>query len=348
MVIGIIDPASHIPSLKQLFPEAEYFSHEPDSFFTYSAAPHYTKEKIYKEYGFNFRTDWNAITSDNFHTLFIVLSVMDYYRTFPLSISTGYYKTYLNKPLPPRDDRDRMLDIIVDIVSNNKFKQVVLFDTYDYDYDPSIVDTRIKANYYFKRNYDMTKKYNSNVFPFPCMMFVKPCVLGMMLNKNTESTISRINLPMWAGSIYKHIDNNFVPQVIRDRKSIFNKIQDKLVVYSGLSEYEYRNKIKQYTILVDLLGVGDPNKRIFEGFSSGTLVMTMSCDLNWGFSDGDDFHPDTKFRTAEEYFTKVDRLVFDSQHYIKCLNIQNTLVNKYFTQYALSTYILSSIDSIAF
>ena len=331
MTICIIDPASHIPSLKKLFPKAEYFAHEPDSFFTFTSTPHFTREQVYAEYGLYYRTDWQNITSDTFDTLFIVAPLMDYYNTISHSM----------KPYT-----DRMLDRIVEIISKNTFKTIAIFDMYDYDYDPSIIDTQIKAHYYFKRNYDKTKKYNSNVFPFPCMMFVKPCVLGMMLNKDVEWKEPRMNAPMWAGSLYKHVDTKFTPGLIRDRKGIFDEIQQQLVVYNGLSHDQYIDKMKQHSIVVDLLGVGDPNKRIFEGFSTGTLVMTMSCDLNWGFTDGDDFHPDTKFRTAGEYFTKLNRLLSDREHYIKCLTLQNNLVNKYFTQDSLSRYILTSIKSI--
>ena len=276
MNICIIDPASHIPSLKKLFPKAEYFAHEPDSFFTFTSTPHFTRDQVYAEYGLYYRTDWQNITSDMFDTLFIVAPLMDYYNTISHSM----------KPYT-----DRMLDRIVEIILKNTFKTIAVFDMYDYDYDPSIIDTQIKAHYYFKRNYDKTKKYNSNVFPFPCMMFVKPCVLGMMLDKKTEWTSPRMNAPMWAGSLYKHVDTKFTPALIRDRKGIFDEIQQQLVVYNGLSHDQYIDKMKQHSIVVDLLGVGDPNKRIFEGFSTGTLVMTMSCDLNWGFTDGDDFHP---------------------------------------------------------
>ena len=66
MSICIIDPAAHMPGLKLLFPEAEYFSHEPDSFFTYISTHHYTKQKNKEEYGFEYRTDWENINSNNF------------------------------------------------------------------------------------------------------------------------------------------------------------------------------------------------------------------------------------------------------------------------------------------
>ena len=69
MSICIIDPAAHMPGLKLLFPEAEYFSHEPDSFFTYISTHHYTKQKNKEEYGFEYRTDWENINSNNFNRI---------------------------------------------------------------------------------------------------------------------------------------------------------------------------------------------------------------------------------------------------------------------------------------
>ena len=104
MTICIIDPASHIPSLKKLFPKAEYFAHEPDSFFTFTSTPHFTRDQVYAEYGLYYRTDWQNITSDMFDTLFIVAPLMDYYNTISHSM----------KPYT-----DRMLDRIVEIISND-------------------------------------------------------------------------------------------------------------------------------------------------------------------------------------------------------------------------------------
>jgi hypothetical protein len=331
MKICVIDPASHIPSLKILFPEAEYFAHEPDSFFTYISTSHYTKQQIRNEYGFEYRTDWSSVTSNNFDVLFIVAPFIDYFNVITTTLTPHV---------------DRMLDTLQNIIKSNTFKKIVLFDVHDYDYDPNEVNKGLHVDLYFKRNYDTTKKYMPNVFPFPCMMFVKPCVLSLLLYTTIDYRAPRINAPMWAGAVYNHIDTNFTPVKRRMRKDMFDQIQHTLIVYSGLPHSKYMEKIRSHTILVDLLGVGDPNKRIFEGFSNGTLVMTMTCDLNWGFSNGDDFHPDTKFRTAEEYFVKLDRLLLDYDHYAKCLEIQNNLVNKYFTKEALSTYILTCIRSI--
>ena len=166
MRLCIVDPAAHIPSLKTLFPEAEYYAHEPDDFFRYTTTHHYTKQDNFQKYGFEYRTDWESITSANYDYMFIVFPLADIFDTISYELIP-----YM----------DRMKERIKSIIDNNTFKSVALFDTYDYDYDPSIINDAWKVDYYFKRNYNKTKTYSNNVFPFPYIMFVKPCVLGMVL-----------------------------------------------------------------------------------------------------------------------------------------------------------------------
>jgi hypothetical protein len=76
--IAIVDPANHIPALKYLFPEAEYYSHSPDSFFHFSSTEHYTSQQNFNGYGFHYRTDWESINSSNYDTLIIVATVHCY------------------------------------------------------------------------------------------------------------------------------------------------------------------------------------------------------------------------------------------------------------------------------
>ena len=328
MSICILDPAAHFPSLKLLFPEAEYFAHEPDAFFTYTSTAHYTKEQIAREYGFAYRTDWEAITSAKFDTVFIVAPLIDYFNVVTTELTPHV---------------DRMMYKLRTLLIQNTFKTVALFDTHDYNYDPNDVNTELRVDYYFKRNYSKSKAYKPNVFPFPCMMFVKPCVTGLMLNKDLYHNTPRIQMPMWAGALYNHYDANFNPPVERRRKDMFEAIQDKLTVYRNLPHDQYIQKIRQHSILVDLVGVGDPNKRIFEGFANGTLVMTMTTDLNWGFYPGDEFHPFTQFSTPEEFHSKLEKLQTDKELYGQCLHKQNELVDKYFNAHWLSTYIKKKI-----
>jgi hypothetical protein len=328
-MICIIDPAGHIPTLKTLFPEADYFSHEPDSFFTYLSTKHYSKDEFQKEHGFIYRTDWDSIQSSTYDTVFLVAPFIDY---------LSHIATYLTPHVK------RMLDKLKGILYLNLFKKVVLFDIHDYDYDPNDVNKELPIDFYFKRNYQKGKSYKSNVFPFPCMMFVKPCVMSIVLNKNLDTSFPRIHLPMWAGALYDYVDTNYNPPIVRKRKEIYNKINNALLSYPTVENSRYIQNIRQHTILVDLIGVGDPNKRFFEGIANGTLVMTMTTTLNWGFEDGDEFHPGTMFTNETEYKEKVKRLTLDLDFYLECLERQNYLVRKYFTKDALRNYIQNRLS----
>lgn len=319
MKLCIIDPAAHIPSLKILFPESEYFAHEPDGFFRYITTHHYTKQQNLETYGFEYRTDWDNITSYKFDYLIICAPLWDYHNSNTLA------------PL-----FKNMTDRIKYIIDNNKFKSVILFDIYDYDYDPNDLNSPWKIDYYFKRNYNKTKKYLANVFPFPYIMFVKPCVLGMVINPSENTTPNKINRALWAGGIYNHIDEK--KGIYRMRQDIFNQIKDSIDT-GYFPENEFINMLRKYKVVVDLIGVGDPNKRTLEILSNGSLMLSMCGDLDWGFDDGDEFHPDTFFKTADEFKYKLDKILNDEEHYKMCLEQQQKIIKKYFNKKWLRSYI---------
>jgi hypothetical protein len=321
MKLCIIDPAGHIPTLKVLFPEAEYYAHSPDDFFTYLTTQHYTKQQMLDRYGFEYRTDWDSINSDKYDYLFISVPLADFYKTISVEL------------IP---HMDRMKHKIRDIINRNNFKSVILFDTYDYDYDPASMNTEWKVDYYFKRNYNKTKEYSSNVFPFPYIMFVKPCVLGMALNHKKNDNGPKINKALWAGSVYNHIDD--INNVYRMRLDIFEEIKSLLDI-GHFQEQDYITMLGKYKVAVDLIGVGDPNKRTLEILTNGTLMLSMCADLAWGFEDGDEFHPDTLFRTGDEFKIKLNKILNDEGHYRTCLDQQQRIVAKYFNKKWLRNYI---------
>ena len=80
MKLCIIDPAAKVPTLKTLFPEAEYYAHEPDDFFRFG---HDTNHQFFNQYGFYYRTDWESISSTRYDYVFIVVPLADFYD--PLS-----------------------------------------------------------------------------------------------------------------------------------------------------------------------------------------------------------------------------------------------------------------------
>ena len=313
MKICIFDPACHVPGLKMLFPESEYFSHEPDSFFNFVATKHYTNAENYNYTGIEYNTEWNKINSLNYDILFIVVPLADYFD--PLNIEFG------NTLLPMRNR-------IKGLIDNNTFTKVCLFDIYDYDYDPNTMNKLWKIDYYFKRNYNKNKSYNSNVFPFPYMMFTKPCILSMCINYKIHNNYVKNNQAIWCGNLYNHIDNRH--NIIRNRLDMYDKIKDTIITLSNLSNKEWIEEIKRNKIVVDLIGVGDPNHRTMEILTNGSLMLSMVTDLEWGFDKGDNFHEYTLFKTSDEFNCKLYSLLNNEALYNEALTQQNYIVKKYF------------------
>jgi hypothetical protein len=325
MKLCIFDPAHNAPGLKILFPESDYYAIEPCSFFTYTAINHMNNEDFYKLYNFRYETNINNINSNNYETLFIILPFLDCIEGHAMTKDYGI----------------RILKLIEYIIQINNFDKICLFDTYDYDYDPAIIYKNSKINYYFKRNFNKTKVYSPNVFPFPYMMFVTKCVLTLLLeDKNTFDTEKRKDEIFWCGTIFTHENKEF--NVFRDRNDIYNKIKDNLITYNTLDNNTFLNTLQKYKIGLDLYGVGDPNKRTFELLASDTLIFTNRINLDWGFETNDAFSEETVFTNEIDFIEKYN-LLKNREIYNKCLNNQRFLKQKYMNKEWMRNYIVSNI-----
>ena len=163
----------------------------------------------------------------------------------------------------------------------------------------------------------------------------------MIINKKNKNKGYKYNRALWCGNLYNHIDNK--NNIKKMRLDMYNGIRDK--IDSGrFTESEFINKIREYKVIVDLIGVGDPNKRTIEILTTGSLMLSMCGDLNWGFDNNENFHPDTYFKTPEEFTKKLEKLLNDEEHYKKCLEHQEYIVNKYFNKRWLREYIEKKLE----
>ena len=328
MKICIIDPAHHMPGLTRLFPEADYYAHSPDSFFNYHWTNHMPPSEFEKYYQFQYRTDWSSIRSENYNYVFIV---------FPL------YDAYGKKPFQ-HDIALAMLERIYSIIRYQSFLHVSLFDVHDYPYDPSLYKDQ-PVTTFFKRNYSIKHSYSPNVHPFPLSMFLRPCVLWNMLDSIENMPIidpsSKIMDAIWIGGTYTHTDHN--EGIIRDREGIYRQIQPYIVSHHQLPYHDYLNSLKKYAIAIDLIGVGDPNKRTFEILASGTLLMTNITELDWGFDTGDSFSDLCIFSNGDDFLRKKIALLENKELYHDALINQNTIIRKYFNKDNLRNYITQKL-----
>lgn len=324
--ICIFDPSGHIPGLKILFENAKYFSIDPNDNpeLKYQSTNHFNINEFEEKYNFKYETDLNF--NEDLTILFLVLPLLDCIS------GSKWSKDYGIKIVEK---------IKQEIIKKHSWKKIILFDTYDYDYDPNNYNLGFKIDFYFKRNFNKFKKYNKNVIPFPYQMFVYPCVLTSICNYQENNQDYKYNKIFWCGNLYDHIDNDF--NVYRYRYKIYEKIKNYVETFNWIEPKIFLETLKEYKIGLDLIGVGDPNKRTFEILLSDRLLLTNIKELDWGFEENDYFEPETIFIDENDFIEKINLLLNDESVYKRCINKQKEIVKKYMNKEYLKQYITKYI-----
>lgn len=313
MKIAIIDGVNQDIGLKILFPNADYYIDHIEV----------DKKISHIKYNINVNTDWSNINDRNYDILFIIVSLYDTKK------GTMFFK----------QDVYDILQKELEIINKNNFKKVIIFDNYDYDYDPNDIISNKKIDLFFKRNYNKTKTYSSNVIPFPFIMFGNVSIIEKIEN-HLESRTKKIPRIFFTGNLFNHEDNEI--NYYRNRRELYNKIR-KFIFNPGDLEYKtFLNYIKDSMFAIDLNGVGDPNKRTFEILSQGTLMISEYNDLKWPFDER--FSAETIFKNEHEFESKIMALINDVELYTKCLDNQNNIYKKYFNKEWIINYINSFIS----
>lgn len=322
MKIAIIDGVNQDIGLKILFPEADYYINNSENCTINS------RIISYKKYNFVPKTDWSDINDNKYDYVFIILAS---YNILP---TTPYYQENIKS----------IFEKIKNIINKNNFKFVGLFDNYDFDYDPNDFIKNNKINIFFKRNYNKTKTYKENVVPFPFIMFgekslIEKCDTEMVSKE--EYFKPKQNRIFFSGRLFTHKDD--FQKIYIDRYKIYDEIKDTIYNPGFLYYNSFIQELKNSKFSVDLLGVGNPNKRTFEILLSGSLIISQYNDLVWPFEE--EFSHETKFKNKEEYFKIINLLSNNDELYKKCLQQQFEIVNKYFKLEWIKGYIIQYINN---
>lgn len=309
MRIAVIDGVNQDIGLNILFPNADYYINNTELDKSHNMRTHYISP-IY---------DWSLINDTNYDYLFIIISLYD------AKPGTRFFK-------------QNIYDILqheIKIINENNFKKVFIFDNYDYDYDPNEIIDNKKVTLFFKRNYNKTKIYKSNVVPFPFIMFGEVSIIEKL--ENTFYSEYKFNRVFFTGGLFIHDD----PQInyYRDRKTIYSKIFNYIYNPGHLNYNDFLVMLRTSKYSLDLNGVGDPNKRTFEILSQGSLMISEYNDLKWPFEES--FSQETIFKNADEFIYKINELKNNDQLYKKCLYNQLYIYNKYFNKKWIKNYILN-------
>jgi hypothetical protein len=315
MKIAVLDGVNQDIGLNILFPEADYFicSTELD------------KSKNMNKHSIIPRTDIQNVNDKNYDILFIIIALYD------TKSGTEFFKPNIKS----------ILDKELEIINNNNFKKVCIFDIYDYDYDPNEIIKCDKIDLFFKRNYNKKKIYNKNVVPFPFIMFGPVSLIEKILEKNINSKIEKMNRIFFTGTLFYHIDKQL--NYVRDRRTIYSKIRKDIYNPGRLSYDKFLSEIRNSKYSLDLNGVGDPNRRTFEILSQGSLMISEYNDLKWPFEEDDNFNDELKFKDEKEFYKIMEKLIKNPDFYENCLENQNKIFNKYFNVVWIKSYILHFI-----
>jgi hypothetical protein len=114
--LAIIDVINQDIGLKILFPEADYYIYKYDN----------NKVNSIKKYNINpiiINNNYENINSDKYDYLFIIISLYD----------TTLYEPEFCQNITYNTEIKSYFDRILNIINNNNFKKVVLFDNYDFN-----------------------------------------------------------------------------------------------------------------------------------------------------------------------------------------------------------------------
>jgi hypothetical protein len=329
--IAILDFHEQDPGLKILFPEAEY----------YVFMKGYDRSKIYSQHNINAKHHneqlnvFEEINDKNYDDLMIVFNIYNSIREYNGIVKSDFFF----------DINLKFLDKIMLLILKNNFKNVFIFDNYDYNYDPNIISSvsevynhiiKTKNILFFKRNFNNKIHYQQNVFPFPYIMFGKFCNINTIISAPLICN-EIIPLIFFSGTLFEHKDSVF--GIFRNRKNTMEKINTLINVdfYSNLPHDVFMTAMSKYKYSLDLLGIGDPNIRTFEILWSNSLRLAERSNLKWNFDD--DFCEETYFSDEHELFNKLLLLENNNDLYNKCLQKQKYIVSTYMNVSALRNYI---------
>jgi hypothetical protein len=329
--IAILDCHEQDPGLKILFPEADYYvfmkgCYKGEIYNKHNICPHY------HDIEFNV---FDKINDTKYDSLMIVYNIYDGILKYNGITKTTFFK----------ESNLIFLDKVMLLILKNNFKNVFLFDNYDYNYDSNIISSvsevyghiiKTKNILFFKRNFNKDIHYEQNVFPFPYIMFGNFCNINTLISTPPTRNII-IPRVFFSGTLFEH--NDPVYGIFRNRRKTMEKITRFINVdyQNNLPHDVFLSALSNYKYSLDLLGVGDPNIRTFEILWSNSLRLAERSNLKWNFDD--DFCEETYFSNEMELFNKLMLLENDTALYNKCLQKQKYIVSTYMNVSALRNYI---------
>tara|TARA_Y100000741_G_C18258295_1_gene559722 strand:- start:1715 stop:2755 length:1041 start_codon:yes stop_codon:yes gene_type:complete len=342
----ILDPTTMNPHLKYLIPNSIYYTC-PGNMFSNFWNGGETIPDLFNKYKINLEEELKIINNvcirnNKFNNMYFSLSILsteEIHQGKSNKLWIEYYKTLYNKFIP--------------FISG----KIIIIDNHGGDYEPTVYLNKFNFKYdiilkriYSNRN---NNNYLSNTFSYPFIMDTNndPLIKLYNLPILSKNVFDKINKIFWAGSLFEYHeewDNNNTYEHT-DRIKIVNSFNTKYQNILDIKRVPYNlfhETMCKYKYALDIRGTSRLNKRLYEIFSTNTLLLAEKIDIIWPFENNDKFSDECFFEqgNVDDLYRIYNNFENNFELYDKCLKNQMYIVKKYFNNEWLWAYIQDIIN----
>jgi len=330
----IIDPITHAPYLKNLFSNCLYYTEE---FENNKICGHYYLKDFKSKYNFDYNDDIIKLNeTKEFNNLFVVMPILSLIK-----------EHQGNKHIMWVTKFKTLIDKFSKITKN----KIIIFDNHDYNYNPlpMLEKNDIKYDIIFKRV--INNYIDKNIYTYPFIMCTINDPFYYLLENEFLEPVDKKNKIVWAGSLFEHreelIDSYNEYANRKGTLKKFNKKYRIIIEQKNVPYNQFLSLLNSYKYSLDLRGASRLNKRLFEIFSTNSLLIGEKIDIIWPFEEGDRFSPECFFEQGniEDLYRIYKNFENDNVLYEKCLDNQKYIVKKYFNKEWIRNYINNIIEN---
>lgn len=323
--ILILDLFQHIPFLKTIFPDSDYYfgtegnGIDVNTFISY--------------YSFGKHIDSLTDLKKHYDIIFVSFPTEDVYLYDKHNLTSSEWQLKYQS----------FLDKLYKIINKISHDKLCLFDSGDYPFvDLEWFESK-KYNFdvLFKVEYRKIAQfsYTEKIKSFPYMLFGFPCPLWFFLNKQ-KYTYPSIDACYWGNGALGHPSPNLPECYYHDRLNLFNKIYSHIYVDNNRTSFDkFIDGMSNYKYFVILNGSGKVHRRLFEGLACNSLPLIEANDVIYPkelYSPSSNLY----FNSAEDFISKLNYFkthpeATKKEQQLQYKSLENTLNTNVLSEYLL-------------
>lgn len=216
--------------------------------------------------------DVEGLGNDQFEVGLVVLRAVDFLREAPIG---G----------PSVTVHDRILDLLQRKVISGGHRVLIDNDDYPHPVTGGSLGELSSYDVILKREYRQGFSYPAKYRPFPYVVFGSPDPVQLWLESKPTRGSWRRDKVYWSGVPFVHVDHSLDYRVSRLRiltELVHSDLyQDLSIAPTRLPFKWYLQMLRHHSFFLNLRGVGDVNRRFFEGLAMGAIPLMESFDVRF-------------------------------------------------------------------